>query len=84
MNHGYCINCWWYKAFERRHYVVANSGLKENFGHGRCYMRCGDGDFVSKVNGDSYCPDYYNRKHGDKEMKMTLEEYIESLNKKQL
>jgi hypothetical protein len=29
------------------------------------------------VDGDRYCPDYYNRKRGDREQKMTLDEWIE-------
>ncbi len=29
------------------------------------------------VDGDCYCPDYYNRKRGDREQKMTLDEWIE-------
>jgi len=29
------------------------------------------------VDGDCYCPDYYNRKRGNREQKMTLDEWIE-------
>lgn len=39
-----------------------------------------EGDFTT-VEGDSYCPDYYNRKLGDKEQKMTLQQWIENMPK---
>ena len=76
MNHGYCINCWWYKARLGKYHTVTVKGLKEKFGFGNCYMHNSEeGDF-SRVEGDSYCPDYFNRKRGDKEQKMTLEQWI--------
>ena len=75
MNHGLCINCWWYQLIQGRNYIITNHGLVEKLGCGRCYMhKSEEGDFTT-VEGDSYCPDYYNRKRGNKEQKMTLEEW---------
>ena len=80
MNHGRCINCWWYKTIKGRHWITTNSGLVENLGNGKCYMHNGgndtDADYTF-VGGDCYCPDYCNRKEGDREEKMTLDEWIE-------
>ena len=76
MNHGYCINCWWYKAIKGRHYIPTKDGLKEKFGNGKCFMHVSDDGNFSFVDGDSYCPDYYNRKRGNKEQKKTLDEWL--------
>jgi hypothetical protein len=78
MNHGYCINCWWYKVIKGRHYILTKNGLKEKLGNGKCFMHVGDVDDFSLVDGDSYCPDYYNRKRGNKEQKKTLDEWLNS------
>lgn len=78
MNHGYCINCWWYQFITGRHYVPTMYGLKEMLGNGKCYMQTSDDGNFTRVKGDSYCPDYLNRKKGDKIQKMTLEEWIKS------
>ena len=76
MNHGYCINCWWYKAIKCRHYIPTKDGLKEKFGNGKCFMHVSDDGNFSFVDGDNYCPDYYNRKRGNKEQKKTLDEWL--------
>ena len=78
MNHGKCINCWWYLSIKGRNYIVTNSGIKEKFGSSKCYMHNGDVDDFTTVEGDSYCPDYYNRKRGNKEQKMTLGDWIDN------
>ena len=39
-------------------------------------MHNSDEGHYTTVDGDSYCPDYYNRKRGNKEQKMTLEQWI--------
>lgn len=79
MNHGYCINCWWYKALKGKYWIATKKGAIEKLGSGKCYMHNGGNSVrvdYSVVDGDSYCPDYYNRKRGNKEQKMTLEEWI--------
>ena len=66
----------------RRHYYFNATGkLKESLGRGCCYMHVDNETPFSNVDGDSYCPDYYNRKRGDKEQKMTLQQWIENLPK---
>ena len=79
MNHGYCINCWWYLAIKGRHFINTNDGLKIKHGYGRCYMHDSDEGKFTTVEGDCYCPDYYARRRGDKEMKMTIQQWIETL-----
>ena len=79
MNHGRCINCWWYQAVRGRGCKTTPLGLVENLGGGKCYMHnSGTGEKVdySLVDGSSYCPDYYNRKRGNWEQGKTLEEWI--------
>lgn len=76
MNHGYCINCWWYKVIKDRHYIPTKDGLKEKLGNGKCFIHVSDEGNFSLVDGDSYCPDYYNRKRGNKEQKKTLDEWL--------
>lgn len=79
MNHGRCVRCWWYKAITERSVSIAKSGISEKLGKGRCYMHNGGNDVESDytfVNGESYCPDYLNRKRGDREMGMSLDEWI--------
>lgn len=76
MIHGYCINCWWYLLVNGQHYVVTKNGLKVNPGSGKCYMHNSEEGNYTTVQGDSYCPDYYNRKRGNKEQKITLNEWI--------
>lgn len=85
MNHGYCTNCWWYKVMEAKHIVfIPNYGLKENWGHGRCYMHnSGEkdeyGNDYTNVVGRDYCPDYCNRNRENRKSKMTLEEWIKKI-----
>lgn len=80
MNHGYCINCWWYLATINKSTILTQNGLVVNFGNGKCFMHNGGNDCNGHdykiVDGKNYCPDYYNRKKGDKEMKKTLTEWI--------
>lgn len=76
MKHGYCINCWWYLPVKGRHYVVTKNGLKEELGSGKCYMHNSKEGNYTTTQGDSYCPDYYNRKRGNKEQKVTLNEWL--------
>lgn len=76
MIHGYCINCWWYLLVKGRHYIVTKNGLKEKLGSGKCYMHNSEEGNYTTVQGNNYCPDYYNRKRGNKEQKMTLDEWL--------
>ena len=81
MIHGYCINCWWYKALRGKYWVATPKGLIEHQGNGKCYMHNGGNDVradYSFVDGECYCPDYYNRKKGDREQKMTLDEWLKA------
>ena len=78
MNHGYCINCWWYQVVKGRHYILTKDGFKEKLGNGKCYMFNSDEGNFTRMEGDSYCPDYLNRKRGDKIQKMTLEQWLNS------
>lgn len=63
-----------------RFYVTTPKGLIEHLGNGKCYMHNGgnecNGPDYSFVEGECYCPDYYNRKRGNREQKKTLEEWI--------
>lgn len=42
MNHGYCINCWWYQATKNRSWILTPKGLVEKLGEGNCWARNGD------------------------------------------
>jgi len=54
MNHGYCENCWWWEPIK--------FDLKEaKWTLGCCWM------WNNQQENDSYCPDYWNRKKGNKE-----------------
>lgn len=59
-NHGYCKNCWWWQKIDD---------------NGICYMQPLDIGY-KQTTMLSYCPDYFNRKIGNK--KETLEDYIKS------
>lgn len=76
MNHGRCVNCYWYKTIKGRHYTLTNFGLKEKLGNGKCFMHVSDVGNFSFVDGDSYCSDYYNRKRGNQEQNKTLDEWL--------
>ena len=78
MNHGYCVNCWWYQVMQSPFWTVTKLGLIEKKGKGRCYMHNGDTGPFTEVEGDSYCPDYTNRKKRVCGMK-SVEEFIEKL-----
>ena len=71
MNHGYCKNCWWLEESSQEFTIVTANGLKKFPCEGLCWMHGG------MVNGDSYCPDYYDREYGNIESKMTLQEWID-------
>lgn len=71
-NHGYCRNCWWWKEIFA---IGIVSSLKRK---GQCWMHCGDNIPYSVKEEDSYCPDYYNRKRGDKE-DGTLDDWIRNI-----
>lgn len=58
-NHGYCKNCWWWLPVEKECTGV-------------CHMQSAGYTHWTKEN--SYCPDYINRKKGNK--KETIEEWI--------
>lgn len=62
MNHGYCENCWWWEPIK--------FDLKEaKWVLGVCWM------WSNNQQNKSYCPDYWNRKRGNKEHG-TLEEWV--------
>ena len=42
---------------------VTMNGLVEKEGNGLCYMQNSDEGPFKKTEGDSYCPDYINRKY---------------------
>lgn len=68
-NHGYCKNCWWWKPIPTIMPMVVESV-------GRCYMQsCGGHQEYTPET--SYCPDYLNRKKGNK--KQTLDEWLISI-----
>ena len=58
-NHGKCKNCWWWKPLDKD-----NDGI--------CYMLSAGCTYWTNEN--SYCPDYLNRKKGNKVE--TLNEWI--------
>ena len=60
MNHGYCKNCWWNKETKPKFTIVTSEGLKEFPSEGKCFMH------NKMVNGNSYCPDYTNKKKEEK------------------
>ena len=80
MNHGYCINCWWYQATKNRSWIVTSKGLVEKLGEGNCWARNGDEHPYQTVAGDCYCPEYWNRKQGDKE-NGSLQNWIDNMPK---
>ena len=57
-NHGYCKNCWWWKPIDQ------NKGI--------CYMQSTGYNYYTEEN--AYCPDYNNRKNGNKTG--TLDEWL--------
>lgn len=75
-NHGKCKNCWWWKP-PTIDYTELSKVID---GTGKCYMQstC---NCLHYTTANSYCPDYWNRKKGDKEE--TLEEWITRMNIKQ-
>ena len=67
-NHGYCRNCWWWMppSPEAKPAQFFNSCL------GKCYMQSNGIEYYTTAK--SYCPDYLNRKKGNKEE--TLDDWI--------
>ena len=64
MNHGYCKNCWWWEPIE--------FDIKEcKYVLGVCWMWC------NQTRDECYCPDYWNRKKGNKEWE-PLESWVKS------
>lgn len=67
MNHGYCKNCWWWEPNK--------FDLKQaKYISGICWC------WKNQMIDDGYCPDYQNRKQGEKE-DGTLKEWIHKNNK---
>ena len=62
-NFGKCKNCWWWN----RHNNIS----------GNCYFQSNENNEYITYE-DSYCPDYYNRRKGDKEK--TLKNWCEEHN----
>lgn len=54
MNHGYCENCWWWEP-------VKFDIIQAKYVLGICWC------WKNQIRNDSYCPDYWNRKKGNKE-----------------
>ena len=75
-NHGYCKNCWWFKVVQSEGYVIKTAGLVKSPGRGRCYMNKSNETPYSEKDGNSYCPNYINRKREIKYGFETLEEWI--------
>lgn len=81
MNHGRCKNCWWWKVTRGCRYELDKNGLTYIKAKGVCYCwsyNVGDkgSEILSDQEEDGYCPDYWNRKKGEKEMG-TLDAWIE-------
>ena len=66
-NHGYCKNCWWWEEIPTIATVWQEVERK-----GQCFMHThgGHNEYTEE---NSYCPDYFNRKKGNKEQ--TLDEW---------
>ncbi|MBP5457592.1 MAG: hypothetical protein J6Y37_13965 [Paludibacteraceae bacterium] len=62
MNHGYCENCWWWEP-------IRFDVKKAKYVLGVCWS------LNSQMADNGYCPDYYNRKLGNKE-NGTLEDWV--------
>lgn len=67
-NHGYCKNCWWWK--ESPVLIPPHTGIV-----GHCYMHSQDCFLAYVTKETDYCPDYINRKKGNKDG--TLDDWIE-------
>lgn len=61
MNHGKCINCFWYKEISGIKYIITQRGIVDSPGKGICGMlsttTC---EHITESN--CYCPDYWNWK----------------------
>lgn len=83
MNHGKCINCWWYKPTKGQGYEVVGDRLIKHKGEGICYCHtinpCSDIEERHIAQENSWCPDYANRGKTDKADKMTLDEWLKSI-----
>lgn len=79
-NYGHCKNCWWYKRTKNPGYKIEDGKLIPYIGEGICYMHSGNiwskgAECYHYTNDECYCPDYWNRKKGNKEQG-TLDEWI--------
>lgn len=80
MNHGYCKNCWWWHQVKSHSWTIENASLVEHKAHGICLMHSNTiCDFYDHANEDGYCPDYTNRKRTNREQKLTLEQWMASM-----
>lgn len=62
MNHGYCKNCWWWEP-------IKFDVTQAKYVMGVCWC------WKNQMADNGYCPDYYNRKRGNKE-NGTLEDWV--------
>lgn len=67
-NHGYCKNCWWWKEIP----TIAMT-WQEVERKGQCFA-LSVGGHKEYTEENSYCPDYCNRKKGNKEQ--TLDDWL--------
>lgn len=65
MNHGYCENCYWWEPIE---FNIRQA----KYVLGVCWC------WKNQTRNDSYCPDYWNRKKGNKE-NGTLENWVKTI-----
>ena len=61
MRFGHCKHCWWWKKLKSIHLSTSDNGF--------CLF------YMNETKETSYCPDYYNRKKGNKE-ECTLDEWL--------
>lgn len=83
-NHGYCKNCWWWKIVQNHQHKIENGKLIETKARGICYcwsynIFIPGAEILAYQDEDSYCPDYWNRKQGNKNG--TLEEWLKNSKK---
>lgn len=67
-NHGYCKNCWYWW------HVVHTNITPFSREVGICYFQRSGKDYKHETFEDSYCPDYLNRKVGNR--KQTLQQFV--------
>ena len=80
MNHGYCKNCFWFLPGTEEDAIDIETGESSRVSNpGYCYMHNGDLGPYKCVRERCYCPDYTNRKKGEREFKTNLQEWIKSI-----